>query len=105
DACRRGAAAQELLGAREARGDLLDHAAVAAPVAAHRVAVAVVPLRPAGGEGAEAVAALAEVPGLGDQLDLGEHRILVDGLEKGRIFLERRVRAGERGGEVEAKAV
>src|SRR4051812_25747581 len=41
-----------------------DQAAFAAPVAPHRAAIAVVPFRPLRGEGADLIAAQAEVPGL-----------------------------------------
>ena len=46
------------------------------PVPAHVVAEAVVPFAPAAREVAEAVAAVAEVPRLGDELQPGEHRVL-----------------------------
>src|SRR5260221_22768 len=50
----------------------------AAPEVADRVAVLAVPLRPQRRELADLVAALAHVPGLGDQLDLGYHPCLLD---------------------------
>ena len=43
---------------------------LAAPEVAHRIAVLVVPFRPARREAADLVAAGAAIPGLGDQLDL-----------------------------------
>ncbi len=59
-----------------------------APEVADRVAVDPVPLRPQDGEVADLVAAGADVPRLGDQLDLRQHRVLVD--------RRRRTRAGGR---------
>ena len=91
--------------AGEAAGELADHAAVALPVGAHGVAVAVVPLGPAERELAHLVAALAQVPGLGDQLDLREHRVLADGVEEGAQPVHLVQLARQRGGEVEAKPV
>src|SRR3569623_1439848 len=62
--------------AREAIGHVAYQTAVALPVGAHGVAVARVPLRPADRKIADLVATLAEVPGLGDKLDLRQHRVL-----------------------------
>ena len=77
----------------------------AAPEVPHRVAVHPVPLGPEDGEVADLVAALADVPRLGDQLHLGEDRILVDDVEEGREAVDVVELAGERRGEVEAEAV
>ena len=74
----------EIAGAAEARGEFGDHAAVALPEPADRVAVAAVPFRPQRREIADLIAALAQVPGLGDQLDLRDDRVLVDDVEKRR---------------------
>src|SRR5690606_4212106 len=62
-------------GAGDARGELGELVAIALPELPHRVAVLVVPLRPAGREAADLVAAHAGVPRLRDQLGGGEHRI------------------------------
>src|SRR5690606_18397251 len=78
---------------------IADQVTVTAPIAPHGVAVEVVPFRPAGREGADLIPAGANVPGLGDQLDLAQHRILPDGSEKGRVGVESRP-ASQRGGEV-----
>ena len=60
-------------------------AVVAAPEVADGVPELAVPLAPAGGEPADVVAvALADVPRLGDQLHLGEHRVLPDQVEERR---------------------
>ena len=91
--------------AGEAARELADLAAVALPVGAHAVAIAVVPLRPAEREVAHLVAAVAEVPGLGDQLDAVEHRVLAHHVEEGaqrsaprrpRAPARRRGRSGSR---------
>ena len=71
----------EIARARQALGEL-PHVRLAAPEVAHRVAVHPVPLRPQDREVADLVAARADVPGLGDQLDLREHRVLVDDVEE-----------------------
>ena len=52
------------------------------PERAHRVAVLAVPLRPQRRELTDLVAAVADVPGLGDQLRLADHRVLVDDVEE-----------------------
>src|SRR5690606_24846149 len=78
---------------------------VAAPEAPDVVAEAVVPLGPARREAADLVAA-RRVPGLGDQLDVAEHRVLGDPLEERGPREERSLGATrERRGEVEAEAV
>ena len=56
--------------AGEAVAELGERRRLAAPEVADRVAVAAVPLRPQRREVADLVAALADVPRLGDQLDL-----------------------------------
>ena len=80
-------------------------ARVAAPEVPHRVAIHPVPLGPENREIADLVAALADVPRLGDQLHLGEDRILVDDVEERREAVDVVELAGERRGEVEAEAV
>ena len=59
-------------------------AGLAAPEVAHRVPVLAVPLRPQRREVADLVAAVADVPRLGDELDLRHHRILLDQVEERR---------------------
>ena len=95
----------EVAAAGEAVAELGQLAGVAAPEAADGVAVLAVPLGPADREVADLVAALADVPGLGDQLDLREHRVLVDDVEEGAEPVDLVQLARERGGEVEAEAV
>src|SRR5688500_2004755 len=75
------------------------------PVVAHRVAVLVVPLRPARRKAADLVAARAAVPRLGDQLHLGEPRILHHRLHEAVVRVEAAGLAREDGAQVEAEAV
>ena len=94
----------EVARAGQARGELADRR-LAAPEVAHDVAVDAVPLRPQDREVADLVAAGPDVPRLGDQLDLGEHRVLVDDVEERRQPVDVVEAARERRGEVEAEAV
>ena len=80
-------------------------AAVALPEAADAVAVLAVPLGPQHREVAHLVAALAQVPRLGDQLHLREHRVLVDDVEERAQLVDLVQLAGQRAGQVEAEAV
>ena len=80
-------------------------AGLAAPVVAHGVAVLAVPLRPQAREVAHLVAALADVPRFGDQLDLADHRVLLDEVEERRQPVDVVQFAGQRGGQIEAEAV
>ena len=57
------------------------------------------------GELAYLVAAVADVPGLCDELDVGEGGVLVDGFEEGAELVDVVELAGEGAGEVEAEAV
>jgi hypothetical protein len=79
--------------------------AVAAPEAAHRVAVLAVPLGPADREVAHLVAALAEIPRLGDELHLRDHRVLVDHVEEGPEPVHLVQLARERARQVEPEPV
>ena len=91
--------------ARQARAELAQHAGLGAVEVAHRVAVAAVPLGPQGREAAHLVAALAQVPRLGDQLHLGDDRVLLDDVEERREAVHLVQLAGQGGGQVEAEAV
>ena len=86
-------------------GELAEAARLAAPEVAHGVAVLAVPFRPQRREAADLVAALADVPGLGDQLDLADDRVLVDQVEERREPVDLVELAGQRGGQVEPEAV
>ena len=95
----------EIAGAGEAIGKLAHLPPVALPVAAYGVAVTPVPLRPARRKVAHLVPALPEVPGLGDELHLGDDGVLVDHVEEGGEAIHVVELAGEGGGEIEAEAV
>src|SRR5213078_2680384 len=73
----------------------------AAPEVADGVAVLAVPLGPQRREPADLVAALAYVPRLGDQLDLGDHGVLLDQVEEGGQPVDVVQFPGQRGGQVE----
>ena len=58
-----------------------------------------------GREVADLVAALADVPRLGDQLHLADHRVLLDEVEEGGQPVDLVELARQRGGQVEAEPV
>src|SRR5690606_19473650 len=91
--------------AGDAGGELPQCCRLPAPEVAHGVPVAAVPLGPQRGEATDLVAALAQVPRLGDELDLGDHRVLLDDVEEGGEPVDLVQLAGERGGQVETEAV
>src|SRR5439155_939376 len=74
----------EVGASREPRRQLRDSRRFTSPEIAHCVSEPAVPFRPEGGEVADLVAALADVPWLRDELDATHHRDLVDEVEKGR---------------------
>ena len=102
---RRAALIVEVRRARHAGGEVAKLAFVALPELADRVAVLAVPLRPARREPADLVAAHADVPRLGDQLDRGEHRVLGHGVEEARTLGVFAADPGERGRQIETEAV
>ena len=85
--------------------ELADQPALAFPDRAHDVAVLAVPLGPAHGEVADLIAALAQVPGLCDQLHLRQHRVLVNDVEECPEPIHLVQLARQRRREVEAKTV
>src|SRR5262245_42371232 len=96
---------EEIGGCADARRELRQHALVAPPITPHRVAVAVVPLAPAGREASNAVAVRPQIPGFGDELDAGEPRRLADRVEEAAAWIEAMRLAAQRGGEIEAEPV
>src|ERR1700722_16878485 len=78
---------------------------IAAPEAARGVAKAVVPVSERGTELAEAIAARADVPRLGDEARLGENGIGGKRFEERRLGGEAGVAATESRGKIEAKAI
>ena len=93
--------------AAQPRRQVGDRAGVAAPEAAHVVAVTAVPLRPAAAEREVAdLVKSAGVPRLGDQLGVAEDALLGDHLDDGRLHQHvALVVASHDGGQVEAQAV
>ena len=95
----------EIGAAREAERELGERLIGAAPEIADGVAVLAVPLRPERRKVADLIPALADVPRLGDELDLADHGILLDQIEEGRQPVDVVQLARERRGEIEAEAV
>ena len=95
----------EVRAAGEAVGELGERLIGAAPEVAHAVAVLAVPFRPQRREVADLVAAFADVPRLGDQLDLADDRILLNDVEERRQPIDVVQLARQRRREVEAEAV
>ena len=99
------AAAENVGRARDARGKGTRDVGIAAPEAAHLVAVAIVPLLPARRKVPELIATRPHVPWLRNHDEAGEQRVLLDGAEQRCMRAEARDRAAHHGGEVEAEAV
>src|SRR5947208_1139548 len=91
--------------AGETRRQLGDVARVSPPEMTHSVAIAAVPLGPPNREVADLVAAGTNVPRLGDELDVGERRILMDDVEERGELVDVVELAREHGREIEPKAV
>jgi len=95
----------EIAGSGEARSELAQRGSLTAPEVAHGVAELAVPLGPQRREVADLVSAVAEVPGLGDELDLRDHRVLLDDVEEGRKPVHLMELAGQGCRQVEAEPV
>src|ERR1044071_3545737 len=89
---------------RHYSGDLAEHVRLANPVAAHRLAVDIVPFGPSIRKPANLITAETDIPRFGDQFDPGQNRVLPDGREERRLPIEFR-QAAQRGGEIEAETV
>ena len=89
----------------EPGGELAQGGRLAAPEVADGVPVLAVPFRPLRREVADLVAAGADVPRLGDQLDLGDDRVLLDEFEEGGQPVDVVELAGQGGRQVETEAV
>jgi hypothetical protein len=75
----------EVAGAGQPRGQRADHVRIAPPEPPQIVAIATVPFGPAQvGERAHLVGP-DRVPGLGDDLGIGQQRVFGNGLDHGRI--------------------
>src|SRR5581483_11165130 len=88
-----------------APGHFADQAALSAPVASHRAAITVVPLRPLRGKRPDLITAEAEVPRFGHQFYRRQHRVLANRGKKRTVAIEPVRAACQRGGEIEAEAV
>ena len=95
----------EVRGPGQPRGEFAEGRGFAPPVVAHNVAILPVPFGPQTWKVADLITALADVPRLGDQLDLADHRILLHQIEEGRQPVDVVELPGQRGGQVEAEAV
>ncbi len=89
----------------EPGGELAQGGRLAAPVVADGVAVLAVPFGPERREVAHLVTTLADVPGLGDQFHLTDHRVLLHQIEERGQPIDVVQFAGQRGREVETEAV
>ncbi|MNU90348.1 hypothetical protein D3C71_802130 [compost metagenome] len=107
DRCRRAPAlvVEQVGRAHDAGGELGQLPAIAAPERAHVVTEPVIPLGPARREAAELVAAGADVPRLGDQFDLAQHRVLAHRVQEAARRVEALALASQNRGQVEAEAV
>ena len=96
----------EVAAARDAAGHLADEAAVAPDEAPHAVAIAAVPLHPAvTGKGPDLVET-GGVPGLGDDLGVGQNVGKLDAPEQGRIVQGLAILPPRQGAsQIEAKAI
>src|ERR1051325_1562837 len=83
-----GAMVEEIGRASDPAGELRQDPALAPPKAAHRIPIAVVPSPPSGWKVAELIAAGAEIPWLGNELDAAQLGRLADGGKKGMILIE-----------------
>ncbi|MNU87423.1 hypothetical protein D3C71_772050 [compost metagenome] len=78
---------------------------VALPVFAHRIAIFVVPFGPAGRKTADLITARTDIPGLADQLQLRQDRILRHRIEKAATLVESFRLSAQNGAEIEAETV
>jgi hypothetical protein len=95
----------QVTGARQPGGELGQRGGLPAPEIADPVSVLAVPFGPQRREVPDLVAALTHVPRLGDQLDLGNDRILLNQVEERRQPVHLLQLASEHGRQVEPEAV
>ena len=79
---------EQVGGAQQAPSEIRQDPLVSPPEAPDRIPKVIVPLRPAHREISQLIAARPNVPGFGNQLDPGQHRILLDGIEKAAVGIE-----------------
>jgi hypothetical protein len=95
----------QVAGTGQPERELRELPRIASPEPAHAVAVLAVPLGPADREVADLVAAGSDVPRLGDQLHLREHRVLLDDVEERPEPIDLVQLSGQDRRQVEAEAV
>ncbi len=97
---------EQVAGARDAGGQFGDLSGVAAPEPPYGISVTVVPFGPARREASQAIAAVPQIPGLGNQLDLRKDRVLANGVQKAGVGMELLIMfPGQGGCQIEAEAV
>src|SRR5690606_22513797 len=104
DRARRGRH-EDVARAGECCGECADGMWIVPPEPAYRVAVAIIPFKPWGGETAELVASGADVPGLGDQYAISQQRVGGNLAEQGGLGVEAIRGAAQYWREIEAEAV
>ena len=78
----------EIGAAGEAVSKLTQRLILPAPIIAHAIAILAVPLQPQRRKFSHLVTAFANIPRLGDKLDLADHRILLNDVEKSRKAID-----------------
>ena len=78
---------------------------VTAPVTPHRVSKTIIPFGKFRRKFAKTVSAGANIPRLGNQSDIRQHRILAQGIEETAIAVKTMVFSGKGGGKIKAKPV
>jgi len=96
---------EKVAGAGDAGDELAHLPLLAFPEGADRVAVLVVPLRPARRELPHLIASRPDIPRLGEQLDARQHRVLPAAVKKAATLIETIGLARENGGEIETEPV
>src|SRR4029079_8730375 len=87
------------------RGELAEGCGLTPPVITHSIAILPVPFGPQTWKVADLIAALADIPRRGDQLDLADDRVLLHQIEERGQPVDVVELAGQRGCQVEAEAV
>ena len=85
--------------------EFADQTAVALPIRANNVTILVVPLCPANRKFADLISPFTKVPGFGDELYLGQNRVLMNDVEKCPQAIDFVQLACQRSCQIEAEAV
>src|SRR5689334_8407733 len=96
---------EEVGGCADPRGKLRQHALIPAPIAPHRTAVAIVPLRPTWWKLSELIATGPYIPGLCDQLHVLQCGRLSERVKEAAARIEAVILAADGGRQVKAEAV